>query len=154
MNVSEVGSKVSELGNSAAEGLSSVGKTRGDFDFSISVMTATGLTEESFSKAVKACKSQIAFYGSTPAYKGVLDSHGYGDLQGRLNLLSKEGKWKEMAELIDDELLNTVAVVSEDPKSAAKEIKNRYGDQGDRITPAFYSAEEGLAPQVIQALRD
>ena len=36
----------------------------------------------------------------------------------------------------------------------AEEIKKRYSDQGDRITPAFYSGEEGLASRVISALRD
>ena len=136
------------------EGLSSTGKDRAEFDFSISVMTATGLSEETYKKAIQACKSGIAFYASTPAYKGVLEAHGYGDLQGRLNLLSKEGKWGEMTSLIDDELLNTVAVVAETPEEVAQEIKKRYSDQGDRITPAFYSGEEGLASRVISALRD
>ena len=136
------------------EGLSSTGKDRAEFDFSISVMTATGLSEETYQKAIQACKSGIAFYASTPAYKGVLEAHGYGDLQGRLNLLSKEGKWGEMTSLIDDELLNTVAVVAETPEEVAAEIKKRYSDQGDRITPAFYSGEEGLASRVISALRD
>ena len=67
--------------------------------------------------------------------------------------MSKEGKWKEMALLIDDELLNTVAVVAETPEAAAAEIKLRYGEQGDRITPGFYSGEKGLAARVIKALR-
>ena len=58
-----------------------------------------------------------------------------------------------MALLIDDELLNTVAVVAETPEAAATEIKSRYGDQGDRITPGFYSGEKGLAARVIKALR-
>ena len=133
--------------------LTSTGRNRSDFDFSISVMTATGTNEESYKKAIEACKNAISFYASTPAYKGVLDIHGYGDLQGKLNLMSKEGKWKEMALLIDDELLNTVAVVAETPEAAAAEIKLRYGEQGDRITPGFYSGEKGLATRVIKALR-
>tara|TARA_B100001013_G_scaffold235039_1_gene144597 strand:- start:914 stop:1924 length:1011 start_codon:yes stop_codon:yes gene_type:complete len=133
--------------------LTSIGRNRSDFDFSISVMTATGTNEESYKKAIEACKNAISFYASTPAYKGVLDIHGYGDLQGKLNLMSKEGKWKEMALLIDDELLNTVAVVAETPEAAAAEIKLRYGEQGDRITPGFYSGEKGLAARVIKALR-
>ena len=133
--------------------LTSTGRNRSDFDFSISVMTATGTNEESYKKAIDACKNAISFYASTPAYKGVLDIHGYGDLQGKLNLMSKEGKWKEMALLIDDELLNTVAVVAETPEAAAAEIKLRYGEQGDRITPGFYSGEKGLATRVIKALR-
>ena len=133
--------------------LTSSGRNRSDFDFSISVMTATGTNEESYKKAINACKNAISFYASTPAYKGVLDIHGYGDLQGKLNLMSKEGKWKEMALLIDDELLNTVAVVAETPEAAAAEIKSRYGEQGDRITPGLYSGEKGLAARVIKALR-
>ena len=116
-------------------------------------MTATGINEESYEKSINACKNGISFYASTPAYKGVLDAHGYGDLQGKLNLLSKEGKWKEMSALIDDELLNTVAVVAETPEAAAKEIKLRYGDQGDRINPAFYSNEKGLASKFFKALK-
>ena len=70
-----------------------------------------------------------------------------------LNNVEKEGKWGEMTTLIDDELLNTVAVVAETPEAVADEIKKRYSDQGDRITPAFYSGEEGLASRVISALR-
>lgn len=134
--------------------LTSTGRNRSDFDFSISVMTATGTNEESYKKAIDACKNAISFYASTPAYKGVLDIHGYGDLQGKLNLMSKEGKWKEMASLIDDELLNKVAVVAETPEAAAVEIKSRYGDQGDRITPGFYSVEKGLATRVIESLKN
>ena len=53
-------------------------------------------------------KQQIAFYGSTPAYRGVLELHGWGDLQTELNALSKQGKWVEMGELIDDEILQHV----------------------------------------------
>jgi hypothetical protein len=64
---------------------------------------------------------QIAFYGSTPAYRGVLDVHGWGGLQDELNTLSKQGKWVEMGNLIDDEILNTFAVVGE-PESVAPEL--------------------------------
>ena len=105
------------------EGLNSSGREKSDFDFSISVMTAAGLNEESFEKAIEVCRNQIAFYASTPAYKGVLDSCDRGGLQERLNLLSKEGKWQEMGTLIDDELLNSLAVVAESPKKVAEEIQ-------------------------------
>ena len=49
-------------------------------------------------------KQQIAFYGSTPAYRGVLELHGWGDLQTELNQLSKQGEWVKMGELIDDDI--------------------------------------------------
>ncbi|SVE35500.1 uncharacterized protein METZ01_LOCUS488354, partial [marine metagenome] len=136
------------------KGLSSAGKKSSDFDFSISIMTVSGLTEESYEKSLQLCKNQIAFYASTPAYKGVLESHDRGDMQPKLNILSKEGKWKEMGELIDDELLNAIAVVAESPKGVAEEIKKRYAGKGDRISPAFYSGELELASEVIKELRE
>ena len=81
-------------------------------------------------------RRQIAFYGSTPAYRGVLELHGWGDLQVELNALSKEGKWVEMGELITDEILETFAVVAE-PSGLAAGIKARFGDVIDRVS--FYA---------------
>ncbi len=43
-----------------------------------------------------ATRRLLAFYGSTPAYRPVLDIHGWGDLQPELNALSKQGRWEEM----------------------------------------------------------
>ena len=135
------------------EGLASVGKKRANFDLSVNVMTAVGLTEESTQNAINATKQQIAFYASTPNYVAVLETHGVGDLHPELNRLSKQGKWEEMGSLIDDDFLNTVAVVAETPEAAAKEIKARYGEYGDRITPILYSGENELAPAILNALK-
>jgi probable F420-dependent oxidoreductase len=135
------------------EGLASAGKKRSDFDLSVNVMTAVGLTEESTKNAINATKQQIAFYASTPNYIAVLETHGVGDLHPELNRLSKQGKWQEMGSLIDDDFLNTVAVVAETPEAAAKEIKARYGEYGDRITPILYSGENELAPAILNALK-
>ena len=44
-------------------------------------MVVTGETEEQVEAATQAVKAQLAFYGSTPAYKPVLEHHGWGDLQ-------------------------------------------------------------------------
>ena len=62
--------------------------------------------------ADQAVRQQIAFYGSTPAYRPVLELHGWGDLQPELNTLSKRGEWVKMGELIDDDMLNAFAVVA------------------------------------------
>jgi probable F420-dependent oxidoreductase, MSMEG_2256 family len=135
------------------EGLKTSGKNRSDFDLSIAIMTGIGANEESHKKAVRACRDQVAFYASTPNYKAVLEQHGYEDLSEELNRLSKQGKWKEMGDAIDDEVLNTFAVVSEDPDELAKEIMKRYGDQGQRIAPILYSGELELMPSVLNALK-
>ena len=107
------------------KGLETTGKTRDQFDLSVSVMTGIGATEETHQQAVKACRDQVAFYASTPNYKAVLETHGLGDLSEALNKLSKQGQWKEMGEAIDDETLKTFAVIEETPEALAKEIKNR-----------------------------
>ena len=65
----------------------------------------TGFDEESTLAAEKGVRQQIAFYASTPAYRPVLELHGWGDLQSELNTLSKRGEWVKMGELIDDDVL-------------------------------------------------
>jgi hypothetical protein len=66
----------------------------------------------------------------------VLDLHGWGDLQNELNVLSKQGKWVEMGELIDDEILGTFAVVCE-PEEVPARVMDRFGDVVDRVS--FYA---------------
>jgi probable F420-dependent oxidoreductase len=117
-------------------GLARSGKTRADAKISYPGMVVTGSTEAEWESSTKAVKAQLAFYGSTPAYKPVLDLHGWGDLQGELNTLSKRGAWAEMADLIDDEMLNAFAVVGELDELPSK-ILQRFGDVVDRFS--FYA---------------
>ncbi len=90
-------------------------------------------SEEEIAAGVQLIKQQIAFYGSTPAYRPVLELHGWGDLQDELNAMTKRGAWDEMAGMIDDEILNTFAVIGT-PEEAVAEIRRRYGDLATRIT--------------------
>ncbi|MFM7094188.1 MAG: LLM class flavin-dependent oxidoreductase, partial [Actinomycetota bacterium] len=96
----------------------------------------TGTDAKQMTDAAAGTRKQIAFYGSTPAYRGVLDLHGWGDLQEQLNSLSKQGQWVEMGNLINDEILNTFAVVGS-PEQVAPELKRRYDDVIQRIS--FYA---------------
>jgi probable F420-dependent oxidoreductase len=112
------------------------GKARADFQLSGPLFVVTGTTEEEVAKARAGTKQQVAFYGSTPAYRGVLELHGWGDLQPELNRLSKQGKWVEMGELVDDDILDAFAVVGE-PEEIPKLLLARYGDIVDRLS--FYA---------------
>ncbi len=100
----------------------------------------TGETDEEMEHSAAATRQQIAFYGSTPAYRPVLETHGWGDLQIELNTLSKRGQWVEMGTLIDDEIFNTFAVVAA-PEGIAPELARRYGDVISRIS--FYAPPGG-----------
>src|SRR5947209_7646050 len=94
-------------------GLDKVGRSRADFEISLPVFVVTGVNEDQMAKADRSVREQIAFYGSTPAYRGVLETHGWGDLQDELNALSKQGEWAEMGHRIDDDVLDAFAVVGE-----------------------------------------
>jgi probable F420-dependent oxidoreductase len=117
-------------------GLAASGRVRSDVEISYPGMVVTGPDEAGFATAAKAVKTQLAFYGSTPAYRPVLELHGWGDLQTELNTLSKRGAWEEMAGLIDDEMLNTFAVVGELDDIAGM-VRNRFEGIVDRFN--FYA---------------
>ncbi len=92
-------------------GLAESGRTRADLDVICATLVVTADEEEAFENAVLAARKQLAFYGSTPAYRSTLDCHGWGDLHLELNRMSKQGRWDEMATLIEDDVLEAIAVV-------------------------------------------
>ncbi len=113
-------------------GLARAGRRREDFSITCPVFVVTGRDEAQLAASRSAVCKQIAFYGSTPAYRGVLESCGWGDLQPELNRLSKAGQWDEMGQLIDGDVLDAFAVVGAPHEIAAK-IATRYGGVFDRI---------------------
>jgi probable F420-dependent oxidoreductase len=117
-------------------GLSKSGRTLADLEISGPAFVVTGTNEEEMEASATGVRRQIAFYGSTPAYRGVLEHHGWGELQTELNAMSKQGKWDEMGTLVDEDMLNTFAVVAE-PEKLADGLHERYGDIVDRIS--FYA---------------
>lgn len=134
-------------------GLAKSGRSRDQFELSYPVFIVTGHTEEEMAKAATGTKQQIAFYGSTPAYRGVLELHGWGDLQTQLNTLSKQGEWVKMGELIDDEILETFAVVAE-PDDVPRRVLDRFGDVVDRISfYTSYSAGTDMWPRLLAGFK-
>ena len=136
-----------------ARGRAKVGKTLEGFEVVGPGFVVTGTDEEQMAAAVSGTKQQIAFYGSTPAYRAVLDLHGWGSLQDELNALSKQGRWAEMGDLIDDEVLTTFAIVAE-PEGVAPELHRRYGDAIQRISfYAPYASDPDRWQGILAALK-
>jgi probable F420-dependent oxidoreductase len=134
-------------------GRAKAGKTMEGFEIVGPSFVVTGNNEDEMAAAMQGTRQQIAFYGSTPAYRPVLDLHGWGGLQDELNTLSKQGKWVEMGALIDDEILNTFAVVGE-PEQIAPELHRRYGDVIQRISfYAPYKSDPERWRGVLEALK-
>lgn len=110
------------------EGLSAAGRTLDEFAVVPEIIVSVG----SDADAHNAARRLLAFYGSTPAYRPVLDVHGWGELQPELNALSKQGRWQEMGTLIDDEVLHTIAACGS-PAEVAAHIRERVDGVSDRI---------------------
>ncbi|MCV7051983.1 LLM class F420-dependent oxidoreductase [Mycobacterium heidelbergense] len=120
-------------------GMRRSGRGRGDVAVSCPVFVVTGRTESEMAAAAAATRKQIAFYGSTPAYRRVLDLHGWGELHTELHRLSLRGEWDAMGALIDDEVLGAFAVVAPVDEVAAA-LRARCHGLVDRVMPAFPAA--------------
>jgi probable F420-dependent oxidoreductase len=79
-----------------------------------------------------AARNLVAFYGSTPAYRPVLDAEGHGDLQPELRTLTRQGRWAEMAALVDDDVLASI-VIRGTPAEVAAQLHHRYDGLADRV---------------------
>ncbi|MFV8320428.1 LLM class F420-dependent oxidoreductase [Mycobacterium sp. 23] len=133
-------------------GIARSGRDRRDFEVSAEVMVATGTNEDELKTAMAATRKQIAFYGSTPAYRKVLDVHGWGDLHDELHRLSKEGEWDAMGSLIDDEILGTFAVVGAADEVGAA-LRARCEGVADRVLPIFYAASQDCIRLALKDFR-
>jgi len=128
------------------------GRRREDFAISCQMLLVTGDDDEQILAAKNGARAQISFYGSTPAYRPVLESIGRGDLQDELNRMSKEGKWLEMAGKIDDELLAKIAVVAPRGEVAAR-VRERCGEWADRVSlVAPFAPDEDLWSDIVSDL--
>ena len=118
-----------------------------------SPFVVTGRTEEELETARRGVREQIAFYGSTPAYRAVLKLHGWDGLGDQLHEMSLQGRWQEMGTIIDDDVLDAFAVVAE-PGAVAAELLRRYGDVMTRMslyTP--YALDPAVTAQIVAELR-
>ncbi|OBG69561.1 LLM class F420-dependent oxidoreductase [Mycobacterium sp. E3298] len=133
-------------------GLRRAGRRRGDVELSAEVLVATGESDAELQTATAAVRKQIAFYGSTPAYRKVLELHGWGDLHAELNRLSKQGEWDAMAKLIDDEMLATFAVVGPVDEVGAA-LRDRCEGVVDRVLPIFMTASQTCITAAMKEFR-
>ena len=119
------------------EGLAKSGRSRSDCEVAAQLIVTIGSNDEQIAKARDGGRSQLAFYSSTPAYKVVLDHHGWGDIQPELNRLTKEGKWLDMLGYITDDMLDHIAV-SGTPAEAGAKLRERCSF-ADRASLVIYN---------------
>jgi len=127
------------------------GRKRSDFEVIWSPFVAFASTPAEVEAGRKALRQQIAFYASTPAYRVVLEQHGWGELQSKLHPMSKAGQWVEMGDLIDDEVFDAFAIVG-DADTIGAEIARRYGGLVDRVQISVDTLQDEDARALVARL--
>ncbi len=114
-------------------GLAKSGRQRTDIEVACATLVVTADDPVELERVKAAARKQLAFYGSTPAYRPTLDVHGWGDLHLELNRLSKAGRWDDMALCIHDEMLEEIAVVGERGEIAGR-LRKRLDGIADAVS--------------------
>jgi probable F420-dependent oxidoreductase len=135
-------------------GLAKSGRRREDFQVTLPCFVVTGDTDAEIDAMSGMVRQQIAFYGSTPAYRAALEVHGWGDLQSELNTLSKQGRWTDMTELVGGQVLDAFAVQGS-PDEIPERLLSRYGDIVDRVSFYTFAGGDGAAgwTRIVDGLR-
>lgn len=136
-----------------AKGRQRAGKTMDGFAVCGPAFASVGRTEDELGRAIAGTKSQIAFYASTPAYRAVLDLHGWGDLQPELTAMTKQGRWNDLGSLVDDEMLHAYSVVGT-PAEVGRALRERFGDIATRVsiyTP--YDIDRAVKLEIARHIR-
>ena len=125
-------------------------RDRADFEIALPAMVAIGGDDETLERELHGFRYRLAFYGSTPAYRPVLDAHGWGDLQPELNRLSKLNDYATMAALITDEIVDEFVTVG--PLEQIPELlRGRFAGLVDRV--AFEPPADADPQRVTAAIR-
>ncbi len=134
-------------------GLEKSERSFAEFELDYAPIIATGADEQAIIQAREAARDRIAFYGSTAAYRPVLELHGWGELQTELNRLNKRQQQGEMASLVDDEILETIAIVGT-PEEVVAAMKSRLGDVIGRTGFHVPSLPDERHAELLDQLRE
>jgi probable F420-dependent oxidoreductase len=129
-------------------GLQRAGRPRADVEVTVPLMAV--IVDDERDARIDAMRTTLAFYGSTPAYRPVLEHHGWGALGDELHALSKRGEWTAMGRLIDDTVLRTFAAIG-GPKEVAATVLERFGGAADRVQLGVDA--DDLVCETLDALR-
>jgi len=138
-----------------AKGAVEAGRSPKDCVLAAPAFVVTGDSDEQIDNARAAVKQQIAFYASTPAYRSVLEMHGWGDLGPRLTTLSKDGDWGNMADLVSDEMLEEFAVIGARDQVAGL-LRRKYSGLVNRISlylPFTAGTDEDWWQEVVRSVQ-
>ncbi|NQZ96071.1 MAG: TIGR03617 family F420-dependent LLM class oxidoreductase [Myxococcales bacterium] len=92
---------------SLERGAKRVGRNADEVRLMASPPTATGSDANAVAKAREEQREMLTFLFSTPSYWQSLELFGLREKGETLNQLTREGRWKDMAGVVDDAMLDT-----------------------------------------------
>ena len=131
-------------------GLAEAGRSRTDFLVVGQAMVAVGVDDDGLAAAAARARAQVGFYASTPAYRVMLEVHGWGDLQPQLHALVREQRWSDLAAAVPDEVA-AAFVCSGTPAEVAAQLRRR-GAGVDRLALSLFAAPQARV-ELLGALR-
>lgn len=122
--------------------------------FTLYPQAIVGLDAGDPSAALAGVRRLLGFYGSTPAYRPVLEVEGHAELHGELYALARAGRFDELAALVPEELVRRIAVIGT-PRECADELRSRFGSLGERVCCYFPGQDPPLAAiaELVDAAR-
>jgi probable F420-dependent oxidoreductase len=128
--------------------------TLGKFEVVCGVIVGVGHTTVEIDRAKGAVRALLGFYGSTPAYRRVLELEGFGHLQAELAALIRQGEWATLGDHVPEELVDALSVCGT-PAQCAAGIVEKVGDLADRIALFVPSQpDDAVLGQLMALLRD
>ena len=115
-----------------AKGAARSGHAGKPFEVCMKPLVATAPDAAALVKVADTVRARVAFYLSTPSYRGAFEIHGWGDIARQASELSRANRWDDLPGLVDDEMFHTVATVGTYDEIAAK-LRARYHGRVDRI---------------------
>ena len=136
-----------------AEGLAKAGRRCENYEISGGGFLATGPDDATVARMFEWVRERVAFYGSTQAYWPVLALHGLEELGQKLNAMTRQGRWNEMAREIPDDVVHLFAAVGRYDQ-IVKAIEQRFGGLTDALNARANAAQPGHLPRdLIQDIR-
>jgi probable F420-dependent oxidoreductase len=132
-------------------GLKKAGRERAQYEISGGGFLATGPDDETVARCFEWVRQRVAFYASTPAYYPVLAVHGLEDLGHKLNALTRQARWSDMAREVPDDVAHLFAAVGRHDQ-IVDAIDHRFGGLVDALTLRGDSAGE-VPPDLVQDIR-
>ena len=121
----------------------------GEFEISLSPFLVCADNQQSFDRELEDVRQKIAFYGSTPAYKRVLDFHDLGDLHDELHRLSRAGRWADMGKLIDDDVMGLFACIGGEAEVPTL-VSRRFNNKVNHTSLTSSHCDESLCDRLLR----